>query len=142
MSRGFSEDVSRIARELAEKIREAVEASLSVVPPTIYGGYRRPITEIRVENGYIYLLVELPGCGRDNISLTVEGREVEVEARYSDPPFPEMRGMSRYRDGGFRRRIDLPHSVDTSDIQAKYADGVLYLRLKLAQPSGTRVKIE
>ncbi len=75
------------------------------------------------------MLVFAPGRIRENFHLDVKGNELTVTYR---PPegFPRQEWIRReYSRGGFERTFTLNESIDTSNITAKYVDGVLQVSL-------------
>jgi len=143
VSSRLGDDLSRVIRELSERIREAVEASLTATPPQIMGGYRRPLADTITDDTHLYAVVELPGCSKDKISVNIHERELEVSAEYGKPPFPGAERLYPYRASmGYRRLLVLPRQVDPNDVEARFQDGVLFLKVGLAKPKGVRVSID
>ena len=75
------------------------------------------------------MLVFAPGRIREHFHLEVKGNELIIS--YAPPEgFPRPDWVHReYSRGGFVRSFTLDESVDSGQIQAKYADGVLEVRL-------------
>jgi HSP20 family protein len=75
------------------------------------------------------MLVFAPGRIKENFSLNVKGNELSII--YTPPEgFPKFDWVLReYSRGGFVRTFTLDDSVDTSNITAKYIDGVLQVSL-------------
>lgn len=77
------------------------------------------------------MLVFAPGRIKENFSLGVKGNELTIT--YTPPegfPRPEWI-MREYSRGGFVRTFTLDDSIDTSNISAKYVDGVLQVSLPI-----------
>ena len=90
---------------------------------------RTDITE--TDNGYL-LEAELPGYGKDDIALEIDGdmltitAERKSETEEKDNQNRVIRSERRY--GTCSRRFDIS-AVDAESITAKYEDGILALNL-------------
>ena len=75
------------------------------------------------------MLVFAPGRIKEHFHLDVNGSELTIS--YTPPegfPRPEW-VLTEYSRGGFKRSFTLDDSIDTQNISAKYADGVLQVSL-------------
>jgi HSP20 family protein len=91
-------------------------------------------------NGDEFLvLFDLPGVEADSIELTVEKNvlTVHAERRRSADEGVEM-VVSERPQGTFSRQLFLGESLDTDRIDASYGDGVLTLRLPVAEKAKPR----
>ena len=84
----------------------------------------------KTENSY-EMLVFAPGRIKEHFQLDVKGNELTVS--YSPPEgFSRPEWILReYIRGGFTRTFTLDESIDSSNISAKYADGVLQVTLPI-----------
>lgn len=84
----------------------------------------------KTENSY-EMLVFAPGRIKEHFQLDVKGNELTVS--YSPPEgFSRPEWILReYSRGGFTRTFTLDESIDSSNISAKYADGVLQVTLPI-----------
>jgi len=93
-------------------------------------------TRIR-ENDAAYLLEsDLPGVGRDNINLSVDGNVLTITAIRRQPQQPatdEAEDKPR-REHRMERSFEL-EGIDTAAIAADYVDGVLKVTLPKLQPA-------
>ena len=82
---------------------------------------------------------DLPGVDASSIDLTVEKNvlTVHAERRRAAPDGVEMLVGERPQ-GTFSRQLFLGESLDTERIDAQYADGVLTLRLPVAEKAKPR----
>lgn len=89
---------------------------------------RASVNIYKTGNSY-EMLVFAPGRIKENFHLDVNGNELTVS--YTPPEgFPRPEWVLReYSRGGFRRSFTLDESIDTTNITAKYADGVLQVSL-------------
>ena len=89
---------------------------------------RAAVNIYKTDNSY-ELLVFAPGRIKEHFQLDTNGNELIVS--YNPPEgFPRPEWILReYSRGGFRRTFTLNESIDTENISAKYADGVLQVSL-------------
>lgn len=94
----------------------------------IRSAQRAAVNIYKTENSY-EMLVFAPGRIKEHFHLDVNGNELSVS--YTPPEgFPRPEWVLReYSRGGFRRSFNLDESIDTKNITAKYADGVLQVSL-------------
>ena len=88
------------------------------------------------------VLFDLPGVATDSIDLTVEQNVLTVHAvrRRAGDGDVEMVVAERPQ-GTFSRQLFLGQTLDTDHIEAEYRDGVLQLRLPVAERAKPR-KVE
>jgi|SRR5436305_4560922 len=82
---------------------------------------------------------DLPGVPTDKIGLTVENRLLTVTAeRHAGYAETEQVLVQERFDGTMTRRLRIPDWVDGEHVEADYADGVLSVRLPLAEQAKPR----
>ena len=82
---------------------------------------------------------DLPGVPSDKIGLTVENRLLTVTAeRHAGYGENEQILVQERFDGAMSRRLRLPDWIDGEQVDAEYADGVLSVRLPLAEQAKPR----
>lgn len=89
------------------------------------------------------MLVFAPGRIKEHFRIDVNGNELTVS--YTPPEgFPRPEWVLReYSRGGFTRVFSLDESIDTKNIAAKYADGVLQISLPvIAGKEASRKEIQ
>jgi HSP20 family protein len=93
---------------------------------------RAAVNIYKTDNSY-ELLVFAPGRIKEHFHLAMNGNELTVS--YNPPEgFPRPEWVLReYSRGGFRRTFTLNESIDTENISAKYADGVLQVSLPVIE---------
>ena len=91
---------------------------------------RAAVNVYRTENSY-EMLVFAPGRIKEHFKIDVEGRELKIS--YTPPDgFPRPDWVLReYSRGGFARSFTLDETIDSTNISAKYVDGVLQVSLPL-----------
>ena len=89
---------------------------------------RAAVNIYRTDNSF-EMLVFAPGRIKEHFHLDINGNELTVS--YSPPEgFPRPEWVLReYSRGGFKRTFTLNESIDSTNISAKYADGVLQVSL-------------
>jgi HSP20 family protein len=115
---------------------------LDMVPgffrPVSRAAWSGPKMDIReTENAY-ELAVELPGVRKEAIQVSVYENTVTIAAEATEESAngEEQNWLLRERSfGKFSRDIMLPEAVDDATSEARYADGVLYLRLQKSRAS-------
>ena len=102
-----------------------------------------PPVDIFEDAGGITLLADLPGVGREDLAIGVDGRNLTIEAPLKlgeanslTPVYAEVRANH------FRRSFELSGDLDTARIDAGLKDGVLTLRIpKLEQAKPRRIDV-
>jgi HSP20 family protein len=91
-------------------------------------------------NGESFLVqFDLPGVQADSIDLTVEKNVLTVHATRSRAEAEGVEMLVAERpQGTFSRQLFLGETLDTEHIEADYADGVLTLRLPVAESAKPR----
>jgi len=91
---------------------------------------RAAVNIFKTGNSY-EMLVFAPGRIKEHFHLDVNGTQLTVS--YTPPEgFPRPEWILReYSRGGFSRTFTLDESIDSSNISAKYADGVLQVSLPI-----------
>lgn len=97
-----------------------------------------PIDAYRHDDEFV-VQFDLPGVDADSIDLTVEKNvlTVHAERRRSAPENVEML-LGERPQGTFSRQLFLGDTLDADRIAASYADGVLTLRLPVAEKAKPR----
>jgi HSP20 family protein len=101
----------------------------SARPGFIRSSMQRAAVNIYKTDSTYELLVFAPGRIKEHFHLDVNGNDLIVS--YTPPEgFPRPEWVLReYSRGGFKRSFTLDESIDTQNISAKYADGVLQVTL-------------
>lgn len=104
-----------------------------------------PPVDVVEDDGGITLYADLPGVPRDKLTLNVEADTLTIEAE-SALPVPEGLQSSHTEVGlaRFRRLFTLSKELDTEQVSAEFAQGVLRLRIpkaQHAQPRRIEVKV-
>ncbi len=86
--------------------------------------------------------VDVPGVDPNSIELTVERNVIALKAERAWQPSENAEVVTAERpQGSFTRQLFLGESLDVENIQASYDNGVLTLRIPVAQAAKPR-KVE
>lgn len=124
-------------RQLDEMRRSLWEAEQSV------SLFRTDVQDL----GEAYLLeAELPGFRKEDITVDIEDNRLTIQAQRKQEQEDEKQSYLRRERfyGSFSRSFDL-NGIDSSNITASYADGVLSLKLPKeipAAPASRRLEIQ
>lgn len=80
---------------------------------------------------------ELPGIDPDkDVEIAIEGGDLRITAQRQEKT--EHKGKDSYRSefryGSFTRTVKLPPGATEADVKATYTDGVLEIRVPVAEP--------
>jgi HSP20 family protein len=111
----------------------------------VFGTHTRPaampIDAYRKDDTFL-VQFDLPGVTPESIDLTVEKNVLTVHAERSRPDSGEVEMLLAERpQGTFSRQLFLGETLDTDRIEAEYKDGVLTLRVPVAESAKPR-KVE
>ena len=105
-----------------------------------------PPVDIFEDSGGITLLADLPGVGRDDLAIGVDGRTLTIEAPLRLGEANALVSVyAEVRANHYRRSFELSSDLDTAKIDAGLRDGVLTLRipkLEQARPRRIDVRVE
>ncbi len=89
-----------------------------------------------------YLIaIDLPGIDRSALEIDIDDDRLAIKGTRA--PAPDSPTRSQRPMGRFRRSFSVPSSVDQQQIQAKYKDGVLEVRLpKRKEQKAKRIEIK
>lgn len=109
-------------------------------------GRRFPrVDVVRVEGEGYRVFVDLPGVQKEHLEVTTLGNELTVAGRRPPQEIPDAADVLRSErgHGGFRRSVRLPADAREDEVRATLEDGVLVVRVPLAEPGDAqRVEID
>lgn len=87
----------------------------------------------------LVLRVDLPGVPADKVALTLENQTLTItaERRHGYGDEEQLLLQERF-EGALTRRLRLPEFIDTERVTAENADGVLTVRLPVAEQARPR----
>jgi HSP20 family protein len=91
------------------------------------------------DGDYFYAAFDLPGVDPDSIECTVEQNVLTVRAERTRPTSDTVELVAAERPMGvFTRQLFLGESLDTEKLEAGYENGVLTLRIPVAERAKPR----
>jgi HSP20 family protein len=87
-----------------------------------------PLDVYRSEDGSYHIEADLPGVDPDNVEVTVERGVLTIRAERT-PHYREDEPIivAERPQGSFTRQLSLGEGVDSENLTAEYADGVLHV---------------
>lgn len=100
---------------------------------------KMPTTDIVELDNSFKILVELPGVSKEDISLNIENGHLFISAEHKhhveDKKGEYTRIERKYK--GFQRTIPLPNNASSSNVKAKYENGILEVILEKKKLEGS-----
>ncbi|MEW6670296.1 MAG: Hsp20/alpha crystallin family protein [Thermodesulfobacteriota bacterium] len=99
-----------------------------------------PSVDVSEGDQDIIVKAEIPGVDRKDIDISLEGRLLTIKGEKKHEKEESCEHYHRVENsfGYYRRTIDLPAEVDSSDVDATYKNGILKLKLKKGKSAETR----
>ncbi len=93
-----------------------------------------PQTDIYEEKGQLVMKTELPGIGKKDLDIVLEGDRLTIKAEKKEEVKEDSTHHTSERYyGRYFRSVDLPYPVKEGEITATLENGVLELRLPKAE---------
>jgi HSP20 family protein len=98
-----------------------------------------PLDVYRGEDGSYHVEADLPGVDPDSIEVTVDSGALTIQAERT-PSYRESQQVivAERSQGSFTRQLSLGEGVDSENLTAAYADGVLHVTLPASPRSQPR----
>lgn len=97
----------------------------------------RPLTDMYEIDGEIAIKVEIPGVEKEDISLTLEDRQLVIRGTRNNPL--QKSGVIYHQMeinyGEFERILMLPQAIEAELIKAELKEGFLYITIKMERKS-------
>ena len=103
-------------------------------------GQWSPAVDVSENDTELTVRAELPGIDPKDLDVTVTGNQLVLSGEKRETSEREGKDFHRSetRYGSFRRTVPLPEGIDTENVDAEYANGVLTLCLKKTAPVATK----
>ena len=109
--------------------QEVAEGQETTVPARYY----IPNTDIFEDGDALTVVMEMPGVGKDNVSIDIENDQLKVEGKIDYSNYDGMDPVyTEYNVGHYQRAFAISNKIDRDKINAELADGVLTLHLPKA----------
>lgn len=128
----FVVPVSRDSRQFSRLFDDTVERFLSTVAAPEAVAARSPALDVAETEQAYTVKLEVPGVAKEDVKISVEGRQVTVQAQsqHTEEKQDGERIVYRERSAArYARTFTLPVEVDQSEAAAKLDHGVLTLTL-------------
>src|SRR5258707_2111863 len=98
-----------------------------------------PMDVYRTEDGSYHLEADLPGVDPDSVEVTVEHGTLTIRAERA-PHYGETEQViaAERPQGSFTRQLSLGEGVDSENLTAGYADGVLHVTIPVSLKTKAR----
>lgn len=97
-----------------------------------------PVNVFKTDDEYA-IVAELPGVSKDNIDIKLENRRLSIQGHIDNDNHENFKPVYKeYNVGHFSRDFTLSSEIDTENIKASVADGVLTLVLPKAKETRLR----
>lgn len=126
---GVQEAVGDMVGEVLDGVRD------------VTAGRRFPrVDVIRLEGEGYRVFVDLPGVQKEELEVTTMGGEITVAGRRLPNEIPDDADVLRSErgHGSFRRSVRLPADARGDEVRATLEDGVLVIRVPVAEPGDAR----
>jgi HSP20 family protein len=138
--------LSRISRDLFSDLFKDLSLQRQISKPFYDLSLPESINiDIRETAEAFSVQADIPGVKKEDISVTIENRQLQisVEAKQEKEEKKEEKVIMSERYFGFvSRSVTLPGDVDTSKVEARYENGVLFLTLpKTSTKASNRIAI-
>jgi len=135
----FLVPVNRNASEFSRSLERLFDDGLSGLfgdVRDVAGGLRSPSLDVSETDHSYRVKLDLPGVPKDAVKITIDGRQVSVDAEQRVESEKKEGERVLYRERSlsrFSRSFSLPEEISQSDSNAKMEDGVLTLTLAKRQ---------
>lgn len=92
---------------------------------------REPLVEVSEEEDKIIVIAEMPGVKKDDIELKATTHSLTISTEEKSPS-----GMKYYKE------IKLPSAINSDYAKARYANGIIEIKLKKSDEEQTNIKVE
>lgn len=131
--------IQQLRNEVDRLLGDWVEGIAPLVGSGLFGSSAFPALNIWEDEGSLYAEAEVPGLKMEDIEILVSGRELTVKGQRKQGDNREEVYHRRERGtGAFSRVIRLPVDVDSGQVEATLASGVLTLKLPKAEAARLR----
>lgn len=133
---------------LQDRINRMFEQSLGDLFPTeeeLGVGMWRPSADIYETDDSYVVSADLPGMNKDYIQIEMRNGRLRIrgEKKFEKETSPEEYVRRERTHGEFMRSFAIPQNVDTTNIKAKYENGVLEVTIpKTEESKPKRIEVE
>ena len=127
-------DLVTKTKEVANKVEESIESGIDTVKNTFNNvASHLPFTNLAKPSGDVFTIeVDLPGVKKEDIELKIEDDYLTVNAvrNFRHETKEEDYYLCESNFGLISRSFVLPDNINRENVDAKFEDGRLYLKLE------------
>jgi HSP20 family protein len=122
-----------------EPFRDPFERLISMAATGAHAPLGMPIDVYRVEDGSYHVEADLPGVAPNSVEVTVEHNTLTIRAERT-PRYGEGDQVivAERPQGSFTRQLLLGEGMDSENLTAGYADGVLHVTIPVSPKTQAR----
>ncbi len=122
-----------------EPFRDPFERLISMAASGTRAPLGTPMDVYRAEDGSYHVEADLPGVDPDSVEVTVEHSTLTIRAERT-PHYGESAQVivAERPQGSFARQLSLGEGVDSENLTAGYADGVLHVTIPASPKTRAR----
>jgi HSP20 family protein len=135
-------DAARVQSELQDMMRSFFG---NPDMPSAWQSVAWPLIDIADQEHEYVIKAEVPGCGIEDIELSVSGNTLTIRGEKKQEQEVKERGYYHVERsfGSFRRDLNLAGDVDIAKIDAECRNGVLTVRLPKTEKARTaKIKVK
>jgi HSP20 family protein len=141
----FLVPMTRNASQLARTFERLFDDGFDRFFAPAESGQRSPALDVSESERSYTVKLDLPGVAKDDVTISIDGRRVSVEARSSNEEEKKEGDRVVYRERSttsYARSFTLAAEVDQAESAAKLENGVLTLTLaKRGAPATKQIKV-
>lgn len=112
------------------KTNQEVQKQEHKAENSVAGKFYMPQTDIIESQNAFMVKMDMPGVGKDNVTIKLENNVLEVEGAINPKTYANLRPLyTEYNIGHYTRKFQFSNDLDREQISAKMEDGVLTLTL-------------
>jgi HSP20 family protein len=142
----FIVPATRESRQLSRLFDDTLERFFGAPVATEQNGARSPALDVAESDRSYTVRLEVPGVAKEDVKVSIDGRQVSVEAHSQRTEEKKEGDRVVYREralSSYARTFTLPAEVDQAEAGARLEHGVLTLTLpKRGARSAAQVKID
>jgi len=95
-------------------------------------------SDIYEENGTVIVNMEMPGVGKDDLSIRVDNDRLVIDGRKTVSQVKGNYRLREIRDGDYHMEYTIDHTIDRNKIDAAIKNGIVTLKLGIKESEKPR----
>ncbi len=136
--------VQRAPRRLEDRLRCLVDDMLLFNQPVaLCDGSWVPSLDVYESKDAVYLVFDAAGIEKESLELVVEGQVIRITGQRNSPVALRQKRylQMEIEYGPFERTVRIPVAFDPDEVDARYENGMLVVRLNKRPNDAVTVKI-